>query len=198
MPTRGLPVPPLTVPSLQQTEWGGLWVGSLWGKLESQSDSFWLESDEAWGWILAQCDIPGCQGLCTQAAATLQWEAKLLRLRKDLAVAPRDPEFLMGTLVGLLQWQLFQTDLAFPGNEVGWFLSVQTLWFLQNQGALSSLKQWFRNPDSGGHWLSCVYSHLCHKEDSNFPMGNLSHLYAWPRGLSGICSISYRQRREAK
>lgn len=42
----------------------------------------------------------------------------------------------MGTLVGLLQWQLFQTDLAFPGNEVGWFLSVQTLWFLQNQGAL--------------------------------------------------------------
>ena len=44
---RGLPVAPLTVPSLQRTERGGLWIGSLWGKLESQSNSFWLESDEA-------------------------------------------------------------------------------------------------------------------------------------------------------
>ena len=192
MPTRGLPVAPLTVPSLQRTEWGGLWIGSLWGKLESQSKSFWLESDEAWGWILAQCDIPGCQGLCMQAAATLQWQAKLLRSRKDLAVAPEDPEFLIGTVVGLLRWQLFQADLAFPGNEVGWFLSVHTLWFSQNQGALSSLKQWFRNPDSSGHWLSGVYSHLCHKEDSNFPTGNLSRPYAWACGLSGIGSISYR------
>ena len=34
------------------------------------------------------------------------------------------------------------------------------------------------------------FSQVSHKEDAKFPVGNPSHPYAWPRGLSLIGSTS--------